>query len=151
MRRERVERALHHLGIPEDRLGLVALLPLVEVAWSDGVVQDEERRMILAVAEKHALIAPEDRAIVEDWLAEKPSGLFLDHARLVIGALAKELPEELGRTEVVAWCWALAEAAGGVLGTRFRAVSKEETAALQRIAESLGVTEIKPEWRSRTV
>ncbi len=151
VRKDRVERALSHLRIPEGHLQLVALLPLVEVAWSDGVVQAEERRLILSVAEKHGLVGPADRAVVEEWLAEAPSGLWLDHARHLVSTLAKDLPEELGPTEVVAWCWALADAAGGLLGTRFRAVSKEEQAALQRIADALGVAEIRPEWRHRTV
>ncbi|MCB9685619.1 MAG: TerB family tellurite resistance protein [Alphaproteobacteria bacterium] len=148
---DRIERALEHLCIPKDRLRLVALLPLVEVAWSDGSIADEERRMILAVADKHGLLTDEDRPIVEDWLSEKPSGLFLHHTRLLIGELGNRLPEDLDATEVVAWCWALAAAAGGLFGSRMMSVSADEKAALERVAEALGVTEIKPEWRTRTI
>ncbi|MCA9492840.1 MAG: hypothetical protein KC656_15970 [Myxococcales bacterium] len=129
----------------------MALLPLVEVAWSDGTLADEERRMILGVAEKHALLTDEDRPIVEDWLSEKPSGLFLHHTRLLISELGNRLPEDLDATEVVAWCWALAAAAGGLFGSRLMSVSADEKAALERVAEALGVTEIKPEWRNRTL
>lgn len=148
---DRIERALEHLCIPKDRLHLVALLPLVEVAWSDGSIASEERRMILTLADKHGLLAGSDRDIVEDWLSEKPSGLFLHHARLLIAELSGQLPPGLGPTEVVAWCWALAGAAGGLFGTRLMSVSVDERAALERVAEALGVTEIKPEWRDRTL
>lgn len=147
---DRIARALEHLGIPTDRLHLVALLPLVEVAWSDGSVADEERRMILAIADKHGLLSDGDRKVVEDWLSEKPSGLFLHHARLLMGELASRMPQELGPTEVVAWCWALAAVAGGLFGTRAMSVSSDEKAALERVAEALKVTEIRPEWRTRT-
>lgn len=148
---DRIERALDHLRIPKDRLHLIALLPLVEVAWSDGTVAEEERRLILGLADKHQLLRDGDRAIVEEWLAERPSGLFLHHGRFLIAELSHQLPAELGATEVVAWCWALAAAAGGLFGTGLMSVSADEQAALQRVAEVLGVTEIKPEWRKKTL
>lgn len=150
MTNDKLEEALGRLGIDRDRVGLVALLPLVQVAWADGRVQEEERRIVLGLAERHGLLGEEDRAIVETWLAEAPSAWFLDTSTKVVHALAARarLPEGLGQREVVAWCWALATAAGGLFGTSFLAIDTAEREALDRIASALGIGEVPEDWRS---
>ena len=41
---------LHFLGVDETSVEVLALLPLIQVAWADGEVQEQERETILALA-----------------------------------------------------------------------------------------------------
>lgn len=142
MPRESTTEILQRLGIDADRVELVALLPLVRVAWADGVVQPAERDMIFALAEQHGLLSSADRLVLEGWLSEAPSHYFCDSADRAIADLAESaLPNDLTGQSIVDCCWELARAAGGLFGTRLMAVSAAERAALEAIAAALGVTD----------
>jgi tellurite resistance protein len=144
---DKLLEALRVLGIDVSNLELVALLPLVRVAWADGVIQDKERSIILRVADRNALLGEAQRAVIEGWLEEAPSPFFIRTAFQVVAELVDRaaLPEELGPQEVVTWCWALADAAGGLFGTRMMSISPSEEAALQEIAAALDVDGV-PDW-----
>jgi hypothetical protein len=54
-----------------------------------------------------------------------------------------EAPEGLTMDDVVAWCWAITQAAGGVFGTSWRAIDDRERAAIQNIADTLRVKDVQ--------
>jgi tellurite resistance protein len=130
---------LRQLGVDRDRVELVALLPLVRVAWADGYVQQAERELIIEIASRHDLFGPGDREVVEGWLGDQPSDFFLDTTERVLRELA-QLAVFPGARDIVDQCWALAEAAGGLLGTSLFAVGAEERAAIEEMAAALGVS-----------
>lgn len=122
------------LGLAPEESGLLALLPLIEVAWADGVVQPAERTYILKCAEERMVMTPHGREVLQGWLSWRPSETTFAHGRFAVSAWAREghFPEhfdlrELGR--------GLARAAGGVMGVG--AVDPREQEVLDRLASVL--------------
>lgn len=131
---------LADLGMDPASCRVLALLPLVGVAWADGAVQAQEKRAILEFAEAQGALDAEGALILEDWLRFAPTQGYLDRGldalcQLVAAghasfdaALLDVLPTKAR---------AVAEAAGGGLFSLFRKVSSEEQAALDRLARQL--------------
>ena len=138
---------LRFLGIDEAAFSVLALLPLVEVAWADGEVQAEERTKILEIASTHYALNNDAKSLLEGWLTHPPSDAYLAKGRLALLHLAQSDPEftvEAGSLEdVVDFCTAVARAAGGVLG--FRSIDQSERAVLNQLAEALSVS-IQTAW-----
>ncbi|MBX2799279.1 MAG: TerB family tellurite resistance protein [Myxococcales bacterium] len=131
----------------------MSLLPLVQVAWADGRIQDRERELILGVADKHGLLDEHSREMIESWLAEAPSGYFNTTAGQVLAELLRraKVPAELDREAIAGWCWAIAGAAGGLLGTRLFAISAAERSALDEIGRVLDLDEVPADWAELTL
>ena len=57
----------------------LSLLPLVEVAWADGNVDDKERQAVLSAAEANGGgRGSASRELLESWLAERPASGYLE-------------------------------------------------------------------------
>ena len=138
---------LTSIGLAPESARLVAILPLVQVAWADGVVQPEERRLIMQVAEKRGLIDVGGAEILQSWLTEPPSRfVFSTGRKIVAGLLAARnsaLPNLSGATpaEIVGWCEGVALAAGGYFG--FGKLSAAEATAIAEIVEAMNVKDPK--------
>lgn len=146
MQDERLAEWLRQMDLGSEQARMVALLPLIEVAWSDGEVQPSERMRVLEAAEAHDLIQSEaDRALLESWLHDAPSAFFLANGRRVYDELARHHEAAVSREGVLALCYAVADAAGGMFG--FGAISAAERTAIGHIAELLGVSP-DLDWRS---
>lgn len=64
------------LGVPASGLRVVALLPHLEVAWSDGILQASERDIIVRIADSMALDEPSADLLL-NWLTYQPTpGVF---------------------------------------------------------------------------
>ncbi len=136
MTNEEIELGLKSLGIDRDNVKLVALLPLVQVAWADGTVQQAERKVIRDAAARLDL---EDTKALETWLVKKPSTLqFLTGNQILLALSArgegKLMPETLPL--LIEWCSEVAEAAGGLFGLAFT-VEASERVAIAEIANLL--------------
>lgn len=131
--------ALHSLGVDEESIAAVALLPLVEVAWADGRVQPQERTAILERARERGLVDGEGQRLVETWLRYRPSDAYLRRGRDVLIALAERgtdarfTPSTL--KEIVEFCSRVAGAAGGLFG-RFSGFDPREQEIVSEIAEA---------------
>ena len=113
----------------------LSLVPLVQVAWADGEIQDNERVAILQGAHGKGLEEGTDGyALLQTWLHHAP-GPELFHAwEAYIKALASQLNDEQNRllkTQIVGFAKMVATAAGGILG--FGKVSATEEAVLTQI------------------
>jgi tellurite resistance protein len=111
------------------------LLPVVEVAWADGRIDEKEQRAVLE-ASKQAGLSGSAAEIVEAWLRDKPAKVVFETWKTYIAEVVKHLgPEEkaLMKNEVVGRARSVAEASGGFLGLGSH-VSKEEQAVLDKIA-----------------
>jgi hypothetical protein len=134
--------ALARIGIREQDLRAVLLLPLVEVAWSDGRVQETERAVILKVARTHGLVATPGAEVLAGWLDTPPSPEVRELAHRVVVALSARFQgptADLGAQlldTIEQHCEAVARAAGGVFGVAFT-VGEDERAALRAIHEAL--------------
>jgi hypothetical protein len=121
------------LGIRPETLAALTLIPLVEVAWADGVMDAKERDAVLASAVTSG-IAEESAShrLLELWTLERPSPALLEAWRAFIGALVASLgARECAnlRKKLIGRAVAVANAAGGLLDARPN-ISAEERAVL---------------------
>lgn len=134
-----LKSALHSLGVDEESISAVALLPLVEVAWADGRVQPQERASILEHARERGLVSAEGQRLIETWLRYRPSDAYLRRGREVLLALASRGDDprftQATLKDIVDLCGRVAGAAGGLFG-RFSGFDPREQEIVSEIAES---------------
>jgi predicted RND superfamily exporter protein/CRP-like cAMP-binding protein len=129
------------LGIDADSVAALTLIPLVEVAWADGRMDDDERRAVLAGAGASG-IAPESPSfrMLEKWLAKPPPPDMLAAWREFIRSVCQDLSVEGQlrlRAGIMGNARAVAEAAGGLLG--FGSVSRSEERELTRLERAFDI------------
>jgi tellurite resistance protein len=128
-------KELEQLGFSPDTLSLLPLVPVLQVAWAEGSVSPEERKLILDLAGKRGIAegSEADRQL-KDWLTNRPQqDVFLRAGRLITAMLAAGSQEmhDLSADDLVKYCESIATASGGILG--LGKVSAEERAALSQI------------------
>ena len=127
---------LQAAGFSPDNLLLLHLIPLVEVAWSEGDVTARERELILALAARRGF----DSGSVAyqqlvGWLDSRPEPGFFETTYEAIRkllALQDDTSRQATREDLVAWCTKIAEATGGIL--RMAPISRDERDCLRQIA-----------------
>lgn len=131
-----VLKRLLELDIHPDLLATLALVPLVEMAWADGGIQEDERKAILAGSTLNGMgPGSVDYVLLEEWLKQKPPPRMLEAWIVYIRGLCEVMSEPeiqeiktlfLGRARKVA------EAAGGFLGLTSK-ISRSEEAMLKQL------------------
>ncbi len=126
--------ALHALGIDEGSRDVLALLPLVWVAWADGVIQPAEHALISTTARDRLRLSADATRVLDNWLAHPPSEAYLDRGCAVLLELDRRAG---GRADMSLpdLCRAVAEAAGSFFGR----VNAPEREALATVAVALAV------------
>lgn len=130
--------ALLARGIDERSVEGFALLPLAEVAWADGRVEDAERAAALAAARQRG-VGADGCALLEAWLAQPPDDSLCEVWRAFVAARATALDpphRDAWCRELLDQARAVARASGGVLGLGSK-VSAAEEQALRGIAAAL--------------
>ncbi len=141
MTESELAQALKSMGMDASSYRALPLLPLVQVAWADGLVQDAERELILELAEGTYSLDEEGMRLLRNWLQFPPSLTYVEKGRDVLVALCHRQrgthfdPTILG--DAVGLAQQVAEAAGGFFG--FRAVDVNESAAIGEIADALRI------------
>ena len=127
------------LGITAETWAAVSLVPLVEVAWANGQVEDQERRSVLAAAEANGVTpGSPSYELLDGWLAHRPDGRLMGTWTAYIAMLGAELaPAEKHalRDELMSRARHVAEAAGGFLGLGSK-VSVEEKVVLEELEKA---------------
>jgi hypothetical protein len=138
---EAVLHRLIELDIRPDILATLLIIPLVEVAWSDGEIHEKERAFLLDSAQQDGMHTRNvDPEILQAWLKTKPSEALFEAWELYIQALSAQLSREERRKlkeEVLADARKIAEAAGGFLG--FGKVSDPEQEMLDKLEDAFAV------------
>jgi len=130
---EEVLKTLQELGYTRETLALLHLVPLINVAWTDGNVSRPERELILEAANMRGVDAASPAyQQLEDWLENRPGEEFFEQTLRVIGHLA---PGDEA-TDVLSQAIQVASASGGILGFGSK-ISTAEQALLSRIAAAL--------------
>lgn len=132
-------RELQDLGFTPDTIGLLPLVPLVQVAWAEGGITPAERDLIVRLARSRG-IAPGSAADnqLTQWMTTRPADALFARAGGLIRAMLDSGSEQTGDLSVhdlVKHCEAIAAASGGVLG--IGRMSAEERALVAKIAEDL--------------
>lgn len=123
------------LGLRANTIAALSLVPLIEVAWADGQIQDNERNAILQGAHGKGLEQGSDGyQLLQSWLEKRPDPALLDAWEAYIKALTGQLNAEqnkLLKNQIVGFAKMVAAAAGGFLG--IGKVSQGEEKVLARI------------------
>lgn len=133
------EAVLDHLialDIGSDTLTALTMVPLVQVAWADGDVDEKERSAILEAAEQVGVHKDSPSAdLLEEWLKFKPDREILEVWKEYVTALSATLSTEEAdklRSSLLTLSRAVAEASGGVLGFGHK-ISRAEKAVLDEL------------------
>ena len=124
------------LGLTAETLLPLTLVPLVEVAWADGKLDDKERQAVLQGAAACG-VQPEHAgyALLEEWLTESPGPrLMAAWEAYVRGVCAESGAEVCGslKEDVLGRARSVARAAGGFGGLGSR-ISANEEEVLRRL------------------
>ena len=130
---------LENLGFTPDTVVLLPLVPLLQVAWAEGGVSAEERKLIVDLARARGINEGSAAdAQLSRWLSAPPSPtVFAGAARLMSAMLDATSTVGWGLTadDLVAHCERVAAASGGFLG--IKKISAEERALLTTISQDL--------------
>ena len=133
-----VVRELQKLGFTPETVGLLPLVPLVQVAWADGTIAEAERNAISELARRRGVVdASPAYHQLQAWLADRPAPAVFEGATRLIRAVL-DTPgahTQMTADELVAYCEQIANASGGLFG--IRSISHEERAVLTSIATQL--------------
>ncbi len=124
------------LDINSDTLAALSLVPLLEVAWADGTMDDNERSAILSAAEDSGLSA-ESTALLDGWLVIQPSTEVVSAWKDYVSALTSTMDaaaRDKLKQELLSRARTVAESAGGFLG--IGKISSEEEAKLEELANA---------------
>lgn len=132
-------------GINPDTLTALSLVPLVEVAWADGRVENAEQQAILAAARAAGLEETSaGHKLLESCLSERPqAGLRKMWQQYITGictTLSAEQRDAL-QTELLLQARSVAEAAGPFLGLGSKVSRKEEALLAELAAAFKGAAE----------
>jgi len=136
-----VLEALQDLGYTSETIQLLHIVPLVEVAWTEGGVADREREMIYKIARARG-VQPDSVAheLLSLWLENKPTERFFENSLRAIRVVLDLLPEEqrqAGRKDLITYCNQIAAAVStGILGPG--RILEEERALIAHIATEIG-------------
>ncbi len=134
-----VLKSLVDLGVSAESLVCVSLIPLVAVAWADGIVQKGEENAILkAAAENGIAEGSSSYGLLVGWLKKQPASDLLDVWKAYMQAVKAKLDATafhqmsesiLDRAEQIA------TASGAFF--KIVAVSESEKHVLQELRETL--------------
>ncbi len=132
-------RELSDAGFDIDTFRLLYLVPLIQVAWSDGGVSPRERDKVLEIAGLHGIKqggAAHER--LRAWLNERPPDRFFETCVRGLKAMIGDRPRleaQALRRDIVWYCTGIALASGGFLGLLPRISKEEESVLSQLVAE----------------
>jgi hypothetical protein len=130
---------LQDLSFTPDTIGLLPLIPVLQVAWAEGGISAGERTAIVALARSRGITAGSeaDRQLTA-WLDQRPSDDTFRKATRLIAAMVEHPSEglqDVTADDLLKYCEQIAHASGGIFG--IGAVSAEERRALEQITRQL--------------
>jgi len=132
---------LIELDVSPQVLSSMAVVPLVEVAWADGKIDDNQRAAILVSAEGNGIgKGSTDHALLENWLKHRSPAKLLDAWMHYIAGLCEIMNEEernAFRKDLIGRARKVAGSSGGVLG--LVKISSEEQAILKTMESAFSL------------
>jgi len=129
-----VLKELVALNIRPEILSALCLVPIIEVAWADGKIEEKEQQAILVSAGKNGFA--EDHAILKEWLQRKPDEPLMNAWKTYMAGLYEITSSDclaVLKTEILEHTTVVAKASGGFLGLT-NPVSAKEQSVLDGIA-----------------
>ena len=136
-----VLQKLVDLNIRPEILATLAVVPLVEVAWADGKVDEREKKAVLEAAKKSFILKDSpDFDLLRQWLTHKPGIKLLEAWEHYIEGLCRELTRHQKsalKKNLIGHARQVAQAAGGILGLG-KKISKPEQKILDKLESAFG-------------
>ena len=126
---------LAELGIDQETLPLLHLVPLVQVAWASGAVEPEERQLVELAARQAGVTEAHPAWPALQAMLARPPVQTLTTAALAYLAAATPVAD---RANILSGARAVAAATGGLFGI-FGNVEASERDALAELAAKLDV------------
>jgi hypothetical protein len=130
---------LAELGMTPETVPVLHLVPLFDVAWADGEIQDAERVLLNEAAAATGVTDGPARALFDEMLETPPNAQLVATSVAFISSLLHVLPAaeaEAAKNNLLDLSVRVADACGGVFGLWGR-IEDSERAALNRVAERL--------------
>jgi hypothetical protein len=135
---EAILERLVNLDVRPETLAALALVPLIEVVWADGEVDEKERAMVLAHATSQGIaLGSVEYELLERWLAHRPEASLLKAWQHYVQGLCECLSPSEGdvlKEELMRDVHKAAEASGGFLG--MGKISDQEREVLAKLESS---------------
>jgi hypothetical protein len=131
-----VLQKLVDLNIRPEIMATLALVPLVEIAWADGSIDEKEKAAVIEGA-KRSFISKDspDFDLLSQWLTHKPGAKLLEAWEHYIEGLCGELTKHQKnalKKDLIGHARRVAQAAGGILGLGDK-ISKTEQKILDKL------------------
>ena len=127
------------LNLNGETIAALALFPLIEVAWADGAVDENEVAAVLDAAHASGVLkGSRAHTLIEGWLKLKPpTTLHAAWFNYVQSLCAGMKPDEKAmlKNELLGKARQVAEASGGILGMGNK-VSKAESEMLTKLEDA---------------
>jgi hypothetical protein len=138
IRNDAVLDKLVSLNVRPETLASFCIVPLVNVAWADGHIDEKEKQTVLSAAEKMGYArGGVDYDLIKLWMTRKPSEDLLTAWTHYIEGLCENLTDEekkLLKADIMGHAKAIAEASGGFLGMGIGdTISKSEKEMLSKL------------------
>ncbi len=132
---------LHELDVAGETLAALSLVPLIAVAWADGIVDEKERRAVLAASEQNGMEKDHPGyQLLESWLKQKPDATLLTIWKGYVVTLTQTLGDTASaalKEDLLGRARDVATATGGLLGLGNK-ISKSEQAVLDELEQAFG-------------
>lgn len=132
-----LSRQLYRLGIDSESLDALLILPLIEVAWADGIVQRQEQQYIAGVTQAWDP-GEEAMLLVRTWIRYPPSEAYCERGRAALAALLNHSVPQHGPWDaqiLLEEAHAVASVAGSWLP--FLRVCRSEREVLAKLRQAL--------------
>jgi hypothetical protein len=141
IKNDAILQKLVSLNVRPETLASLSLVPLVEVAWADGTVDEKEKVSVLDAVERRGFSkGSNEYGIVIQWLGLKPSPDLLEAWLCYVRGLCEQLSPEEKKTlknDLIGHARAVAMASGGFLGLGNK-ISKVEDEMLNKLEGAFG-------------
>jgi hypothetical protein len=133
---EDILQKLVDLNVRPEILASLALVPLIEVAWADGKIDEEETAAVLEAAEESFVSKDSpDFDLLRQWMEHRPAPKLLEAWKHYIKGLCGELTQHQKnalKKDLIGHARQVAEATGGILGFGNK-ISKPEQKMLNKL------------------
>lgn len=140
IKNEAILKKLVELDIRPEIVAAITIVPIIEVAWADGKLDEKEENAILKISVEHFGAdhnIPE--ILINEWLIQKPSPQMLDAwVHYLQGLVELMSPEETAslKNTLLSQAREVAEASGGFLG--LNKISAAEEKMLKGLEKAFG-------------
>lgn len=138
---EDILQKLVDLNIRPEIVASLALVPLIEMAWADGNIDEKEKAAVLdAAARSFVSKDSPDFVLLQRWMEHKPDSKLLEAWEHYIKGLCEQLTvhqKNALKNDLLGHARQIAEATGGILGFGNK-ISEPEQKMLNKLESAFG-------------